>query len=156
MSSVKLQLPVLQKRHCNGCTKCCEGWLAADVYGHKMFTGRKCHFLEKHCTIYSSRPQNPCKNYECVWLGDPELPSWLKPDISNVIISKRIENSKILGKNIEYYHIIEAGSKIDAGTLNWIIHWAIQKELNIAYQIDSKFHILGTPDFYDHVNGRVF
>ncbi len=156
MSSNKLQLPVLQKRHCNGCTKCCEGWLTGDVYGHKMFAGRKCHFLEKHCTIYSSRPENPCKKYECVWLIDQTLPGWMKPDLSNVIISKRSEYSKVKEKNIEYYHIVEAGARMDPGVLNWIIHWAIEKQLNIAYQIDGRYHILGCDEFYSHVNGRAF
>jgi hypothetical protein len=150
MISNKLQLPVLQKRRCDGCTKCCEGWLSGNVYGHEMFTGRKCHFLEKQCTIYDSRPENPCQTYECAWLNDQSIPGWMKPDLSNVIISKRIERSNKLNKNIEFYQISEAGSRIDVGILNWVIHWAIQNNLNITYQIDGKFHTLGSPEFNEY------
>jgi hypothetical protein len=76
-----------------------------------------------------------------VWVGDPRLPAWLKPDISNVIISKKIDDG------IAYYHIVEAGQKIDSGVLNWIIHWAIQNGLNILYQISGKHHVLGSEAF---------
>lgn len=146
----KVQLPVIQKRHCNGCTKCCEGWLSSTVHGHEMFPGRKCHFLEKHCTIYASRPENPCKKYECAWIGDSNLPSWLRPDISNVIVTLRIESG------IKYYHVVETGHTIEAEVLNWILHWAIRNNFNLYYQVKGKYHILGEEDFYKVIKDKKF
>lgn len=135
----------VKKRQCGDCTKCCEGWLEADIYGHKMFPGQSCHFLEKGCngcTIYSQRPQDPCKEYSCEWLDNSEnFPEWLKPSNSGVIITKRIPPE---GEEHAIYHVVETGKKMDSSVLNWLIHWALKNQVNIQYQIEGKFHTMLT------------
>jgi len=119
-----------------------------------MFAGQPCHFLEKGCrgcTIYKDRPKDPCKEYTCAWLDDPSLPAWLKPDISNVIITKK---TFMEDKSGSYYQIIETGKKIDASVLNWIINWALKNQLNIHYQVDGKFHFMGTDTFHKLMNKK--
>ena len=36
------------KRSCDGCTKCCEGFLPAVIYNKYMYQGRPCHFKKKN------------------------------------------------------------------------------------------------------------
>lgn len=77
------------KRSCGGCTKCCEGWLVAEIYGHKIGEGAACKFLTKNgCGIYSIRPYDPCAAWTCFWKDDISLPEWMRPNLSNVILVK--------------------------------------------------------------------
>jgi hypothetical protein len=131
------------KRECGDCTRCCEGWLNADIYGKRMYEGKPCYYLGKGCTIYENRPEEPCKNYECEWLTNDEFPEWLKPNISNVIVTKReIEN-----KSISYYEIVETGKLMKSPILNWFVHWALKTKSNIIYSIQGKMHKLGSAEF---------
>ena len=78
-------------RECRGCTMCCEGWLSADIKGHLMYPGKKCFYLKPVtcCSIYDSRPHNPCRVYKCLWKDDNTIPYWMKPSTSGVIMTKR-------------------------------------------------------------------
>ena len=77
-------------RACDGCKRCCEGWLLTEIYGKKVNIENPCHFLgTKGCSIYDIRPHDPCKIYVCEWKADMNLPEWLKPNKANVIITKR-------------------------------------------------------------------
>jgi len=76
-------------RSCDGCTKCCEGWLSGEAYGYKFSPGLKCAFLNKGCSIYPNHPVDPCKLFECQWKSNRSLPEWLKPDKVGAIIMKR-------------------------------------------------------------------
>jgi hypothetical protein len=143
-----VKLPILS-RVCGDCTKCCEGWLEGIVHGYKMFRGCNCHFLEGACSIYESRPENPCKSYNCAWMSEDVIPGWLKPNLSNTIITKRstrIPTEEGM-KTITYYDVIEAGDKLDSSVLNWLLHWAIDNKLNIAYELEGKVHVVGDDDF---------
>ena len=148
-----LNLPIYS-RTCGDCTKCCEGWLEGIVHGYKMFRGCNCHFLEKTRRIYESRPENPCKSYNCAWLSEDVIPGWLKPNLSNTIITKRSTRIPAEGgmKTITYYDVIEAGSKLDSSVLNWLLHWAIDNKLNVAYELEGKVHVVGEEDFKGLLN----
>ena len=100
-------------RECNGCTKCCEGWLYGSAYGYEFSPYKKCVFLNKGCTIYPVRPDNPCKQFQCHWKSNKSLPEWLKPDISNVIILKKTFN------NFEYLRIVPAGVLVNKQVHEW-------------------------------------
>jgi hypothetical protein len=77
-------------RACDGCKRCCEGWLVTTIYGKKVNIEHPCHFLgTKGCSIYDVRPYDPCKIYTCEWKVDMNLPEWLKPNKANVIVTKR-------------------------------------------------------------------
>lgn len=143
-------LPIFQaSRSCGLCTKCCEGWLEGVVHGHRMHRGRQCHFLETACTIYPERPENPCKKYDCAWLTEDSLPGWMKPNLSNVVVTKR--STKVPTEDgmqqFEYYDVIEAGNKMDSSVLNWLIHWALSNDINLAYELDGKLHAIGSAEF---------
>jgi hypothetical protein len=112
-----------------------------------MHQGKPCFFLEKSCSIYANRPQDPCRDYSCAWVEEDIFPMWMKPNISNLIITKKIP---IEGEHLAYYEATEAGSKMDSSVLNWLIHWAMGNSINLVYQIDGKQHIMGKPDFMQH------
>ena len=101
-------------RECNGCTKCCEGWLSGTAYGYDFSPGKRCHFLgHKCCSIYPIRPANPCKDFACHWKENKNIPDWLRPDLVNAIILKRFV------EKIPYYRIVKSGDKISPKVFDW-------------------------------------
>jgi uncharacterized cysteine cluster protein YcgN (CxxCxxCC family) len=136
------------KRSCDECAKCCEGWLTANIYGHVMQPGVKCHFLAKTCTIYNDRPENPCQLYKCAWLDDEtnQLPEWLKPSYSDVIISKRV-----YGKNADqfYWDVTECGKTISSVVLNWIFIHTMNNHINVSYMVNGMKYNRGSQDFLE-------
>jgi hypothetical protein len=120
------------KRTCDGCTMCCQGHLTGQAYGHTFQQGKPCFFVSaKGCTIYEDRPVEPCKSFECDWLKYDYLPMWMRPDLSKVIVRRTIED------NTEWVYIVEAGQKMDAAILSWIIIWATNNKINIKYEVDG-------------------
>jgi len=143
-------IPIISsKRECGECTKCCEGYLTANIHGHSMYKGSPCFYLEKGCTIYNDRPIDPCHEYNCYWLENDELPMWMKPSLSGVIVSEKVHQTD---KNLSYFDITETGKKIDSTILNWIIHWALGTKKNIIYEVDGKMHRLGSKEFNEKLN----
>jgi hypothetical protein len=129
-------------RSCDGCTKCCHGWLEGQAKGHKFYGGRPCFYIGKSgCSIYEDRPETPCKSYKCVWLGEEVLPEWFKPDLINAIVTKRELNG------VPYYDVVEAGSTLQTKVLNWLVHWSLNDNINIVYRIDGGEHWLGSREF---------
>ena len=140
---------LIYSKFCGDCTKCCEGWLEGVVHGHRMYRGCNCFYLEKSCQIYEDRPENPCKNYNCAWLTDDVFPGWMKPNLSNVVISKRFAHVPTQDgmRRFDYYDAIEAGNKMDSSVLNWLLRWAIDSKINLVYEVDGHPHALGDEEF---------
>lgn len=102
-------------RNCNGCTKCCEGYLVTSVLGIIVGPGQPCKFSQKNvgCRVHSARPYDPCKIFQCHWKENTNIPEWLKPDKVNAII---------LMKSLEdfiYLRIVKAGVKQDPKIYEW-------------------------------------
>jgi hypothetical protein len=137
------------KRNCDGCTKCCEGFLPAVIYDKPMYQGRPCHFKKsKGCAIYKNRPKEPCKTYKCEWLKDVEIPEWLKPSESKILLTGREIN------NIPYLEVVEAGNFMTAEILNWLFQQHIIKNVNIYYQINGGWNWVGSPEFCQLIEGK--
>lgn len=129
-------------RVCGECTKCCEGYLKGEVYGHKFYDGVSCHFLGNgKCTIYTNRPENPCKNYKCYWLENLDIPEYMRPDKSNVLMTFR-NNC-----NFEYVQVLEVGSTMDSTTLAHIIQYFLPKNINIECRVNGNYYYFGSIDF---------
>ena len=131
----------MTERSCDGCAKCCEGWLHGEAYGHAFYKGRPCFFLNKTCSIYDTRPESPCRTFKCSWLAEDIFPHWMKPDLINIIITKRQVD------NFFYYEIVEAGSTIESKTLNWLVQWALNTNNNILYYIEGGVNRIGSQEF---------
>jgi hypothetical protein len=130
-------------RSCNGCTACCEGWLWGSAHGHNFYAGRPCHFMcESGCSIYENRPEDPCKTFKCMWLINDDIPEWLKPNLSKVIIVQR--NNEKVGDYIEVY---ETGQKIDSTVLSWFFEYHLSTKTNISIQIAGGWMNYGTNEF---------
>lgn len=131
-------------RQCDGCTACCEGWLTADIYGFKMYPGRKCHFVKTGgCSIYERRPKEICVTYLCAWRTDSRIPEWMKPSEAKTISTWRYV------EEIEehYLHVIEAGEKLRVEVLSWLMAFHRDTKFNIAFQINGITHYYGTDKF---------
>ena len=119
-------------RPCDGCTKCCEGWLKTNIYGHEVKRFQPCIFLGKSgCNIYNVRPDDPCKIFVCEWKADLNIPEWLKPDKANVIIIKQR-----LGDF--YYDVIVTakGPVISEEVHKWADEFSKTRNYNIAIYDD--------------------
>lgn len=135
-------------RKCDGCTKCCEGWLPGEAHGHAFWPGRKCQFCTaKGCEIYQKRPDDPCKSFKCAWLVDEKIPAWMKPSECGALIMVR----QIKGH--EYIEIQEAGQRLDPAILSWwLIAYASGKIQNISWMLDGGRNWVGTKDFVSAIN----
>ena len=161
-------IDIALSRECGTCTACCEGWLKGEIRGHKMYPGKNCHFLGCNgCTIYEDRPQEPCRNFECVWLKDKSgiIPEWMKPELSKVIIKEMeyelqimqsgfgtaswvLENAAAIKTVQKFWYVVEMGETISGPVLNWLIQYALEIEMPLIYHIDGKQEVLGPPDFH--------
>lgn len=156
-------------KECGTCTACCEGWLKGVVRGHEMYRGKACHFLGCNgCTIYKDRPQEPCRNFECVWLKDEKgvIPEWMKPELSKVIIKEMeyeiiihqqgfgtgswiLENAADMKTVQKFWYVVEMGETISGPVLNWLIQYALTIEMPMLYQVNGHREVLGPPDFHE-------
>lgn len=133
-------------KNCNSCTKCCEGWLPANIRGHQMYKGKPCVFIQKDigCIDYDNRPINPCQRFECEWIINDMYPEWMKPSNSGyIILSKTINNS------IRYHTLVEASDEPDYKAMSWFIFNGMKNKLNIAWEIDNSYWWAGSDEFYD-------
>jgi hypothetical protein len=74
-------------RACGECKACCNGWLSAEIHGHRMGDGVPCRYLRPDgCGIYERRPE-VCRSFVCGWLkpGSPFPEHW-RPDKLGMII----------------------------------------------------------------------
>lgn len=120
-------------RKCDGCTKCCEGWLKGTVYGHEMTLGKPCYFKEnKGCKIYEFRPNDPCKTFSCEWKNG-SLPIDWKPNKIGIMAAKYLYQNKT------FYAIIEAGSKHKDEVIQYYQNLYEQGKIdNFIYYKDGK------------------
>jgi hypothetical protein len=133
-------------RSCDGCTKCCEGHLTANIYGYEMGPGKPCHFVtKKGCGIYLNRPTDPCKGFKCLWKKNSDVPLEFKPNLSGIIM---IENQV---DNTPYVYMVSSGKEITLEILDWAVGAVNSGSIdNIAYKKDGKTRIISRdPTFID-------
>jgi len=146
-------LPIVEGRSCEGCTKCCEGHLRADIKlsdGQESFMGMNddmtiipCSFvsLGKGCGAYEKRPTLPCKVFKCDYLTDSTMPESFKPSRANAIFTTRTI------KGIEYTMLLEAGRKLDSEVLSWAISKHLAEGTNFAWRVLGNIFWIGNEEF---------
>ena len=150
MSNINFSLKPVG-RACNGCTKCCDGWLTGQAYGLHFYPGKACQFKgSTGCMIYLNRPKNPCVSFECEWKRNGSIPEDIKPNKSNIIIVQRSVDG------IEYWGVSEAGKVDHERVSQWlatyhqdtgrnIVMWStpsskiFSKDLAFVEKIKNKF-----------------
>jgi hypothetical protein len=147
-------IPDLRRtRECGDCNECCTGVLHANVYGKFMDKGRPCHYLGKSgCTIYAKRPP-VCSSYQCEWLKDDStnIPEWMRPDMSKVIITLRQWGDQL---QHVYWQINECNEKIDSSILNWIYMHVSSNSICADIQVDGRWYQMGPPEYTQYMNSR--
>jgi len=135
------KLRVLSNRSCDGCVKCCEGWLEGDVRGHKMSSGKPCFYLSSNslgCAEYDDRPKDPCRDYRCVWLEDETFPDELKPNASGILVTKRqtFLPGDVGMQRADYYEVKSASSSISPDAWDSVLSWLKSKQFHVVV-VDS-------------------
>ena len=130
-------------RACGTCTKCCEGPLVGTALGSNFGNGTPCFFVAagKGCTRHEERPEEPCRNYQCGWTTNLDIPEEFKPNLVNTIA----DLCTVEGHS--YIRLVEAGSPIPFQVLTWFIHYAKSKSLNLSWTSGGKAHLIGHPEF---------
>ena len=137
------------KRTCGDCTACCDGWLSGNVNGHDFYPGMPCHYSGCNgCSIYEDRPESPCKTYSCEWLMNTEVPEWMKPNESGVILTGKQKEGPD-GTIFQYLEVLEMGKKIDSSILNWLFRLYLRTGVPVKVQIDGGFNWYGNEAFFD-------
>lgn len=141
---------MVTKRECGSCTKCCEGHITATIRGQEVSPGKPCFLLQigKGCTDYDNRPENPCKLFECEWLSNPEVPDWLYPDKSGVMIHTQVID------RIQYLRITAAPNMPSRSALTWFLLYGIKNNINICWIDAEGEHWSGDIMFEEAMNRR--
>lgn len=141
-------LPIVNNRSCGTCTKCCEGYLKADIKGKMMGIDDEgkvvpCQFVKigEGCGSYADRPVSPCQIFKCDWLTNEQMPETFKPSISNSIFTTRTI------RGVEYTMLIEAGRKLDAEVLSWAISYHLENGSNFAWRVLGNIFWIGSEEF---------
>ena len=138
-------------RRCGACTACCEGWAAGEIHGHAMSPGHPCHFLAGGgCTIYERRPQSPCRNFVCGWLGEPEhFPEAMRPDRLGVIVIR------VRWRGEPAYVLLSAGREPDDALLEWMRAFSVRTRRPFFYEQRGEKLGFGPPEFQRDMLARL-
>lgn len=148
-------------RACEGCTACCEGWLKTEVDGCEVGPGTPCkHLGENGCQIYPTRPKDPCMTFVCGWMMNPDLPDWIKPNKSKVILKPHYVWERPSSK-IDVLLAYAVGPRIPGKSKHWLKGYATENNCNIlcnepiregkAYTGEMLTFGIGSPSFETEV-----
>jgi hypothetical protein len=96
----------------------------------QMSPGKPCsHLRDARCSIYPTRPDNPCRNFDCGWkiAGSP-MPDNMRPDQCGAIV--------IFGQDFRQWRTIRAvpvGWQIPEKTLRGIKAFAMAQKMALIY-----------------------
>lgn len=135
-------------RSCGSCTKCCEGYLTANIRGHEMYPNKPCFFvtLNKGCNDYDNRPRNPCRIFNCEWIKDLEFPDELSPLNSGVIISEY----SVMG--MDFLRISPAPNMPTKEQLKIFILYVLKNNKRASFFYDGIERLIGDIMFEDAMN----
>jgi hypothetical protein len=118
-------------RDCDGCTLCCRGTLTLQAKEHKVYPGHPCPYMvDDGCGIHKD-PSKPecCDSYLCVWLENPDMPEWMKPDKVGFLMTEA--NSYVI-LTADF-----ASGQIDGTALLYAIDWCKVKKKPMFYTAKS-------------------
>lgn len=138
-------IAALAAKSCKNCTKCCEGYLSANIRGHEMTLGTPCFFVTQNvgCREYDLRPTDPCVGFECEWKRNPYFEEWLSPNNSGILFSRQY----LKPSNIPFLQITEAGATLTPKILTWAIKYSEKNLLNLMWKEGTITKFVGSTDF---------
>ncbi|GAC1328142.1 MAG: hypothetical protein NVSMB26_03080 [Beijerinckiaceae bacterium] len=140
-------------RECGTCTACCDGWLRIEVRGHDVRPGTPCPFSSgHHCTIYSTRPENPCQKFVCGWLTpNSPLPEQMRPDQAGMILLPA--NFDWRGRPVDV--AVRVGPRPKKSALEWLKTFTLNARRLLLYQIEDEWFAFGPPAFQTEMQERI-
>ena len=117
-------------RKCLPCNACCQGWLKIETLIAKASVGNACqHCSSMGCTIYGSRPVDPCQKFVCAWLNhDSDLPDWMRPDRSHAIVM----TNRLKWKNRPVITVTYTVSPAPSKTRDWLYKYSDESGMPLA------------------------
>ena len=108
-----------------------------------MFPGRPCHFLgAEGCTIYDTRPVEPCRNFVCGWLApESPFPEEFRPNRLGVIIVP------IRWRELPAYILLPAGQDPDDALIKWMSEFGKRTGRPFFFSRGSERFGFGPPEF---------
>ena len=146
-----IPLKASAQRECGTCTACCDGWVVGTVRGHEMKPGQPCHFRgEGRCTIYETRPQEPCRSFVCGWLapGSP-FPESFRPDRLGVMIVRT------RWRGAPAFILRSAGRDPDEALLGWMRELSARTRAPFFYEQRGERFGFGPPAFQQEMLTRL-
>jgi hypothetical protein len=117
-------------RQCGNCTACCDGWLKTEIDGELVTVGKPCRHSTGHgCAIYDTRPQFPCREFECGWIREGStLPDWMRPNECGAIVFLWFDwhQQKVI-------NAVPVGDKIPHRTLDWLMAHAREQRRPLMF-----------------------
>ncbi len=131
-------------RNCDGCTKCCEGYLPATIKGHDIYPGKPCQFvvLGVGCSIYEDRPERPCRTYQCFWKVNDDVPEKFKPSETGTIITwANVTGFKEL--------MLVASPVHNEELVDWFAEYVTKNSINATWNKNGQQFFNGTPEYIE-------
>jgi hypothetical protein len=126
----------IKGKSCDGCSRCCEGWLVTTVFNYPIgpnYGG--CKFLGKcGCSVYDARPYDPCQTFQCGWKENTRIPDFMKPDRSNIILLVRWLDSYF------FYRMVKCGD-VPKYVYDWAKDYSRQGNHLLGYDDNNELLI---------------
>jgi len=142
----ELQTPKAQSpRPCGDCAACCQGWLTTHALGHDIYLDHPCPYTDGHgCTIHAERPKDPCKIFFCAWAEqDSELPQWMQPNQSGVIVI----TNRMSWKKTPVDILVSTENDPDIRFIQWFQKRCVSQGKPFIYQHQNQWFGYGPQQF---------
>ncbi len=122
----------MNKRQCQPCTACCDGWVQIKVKGCEAYPGKPCpHSTGSGCDDYDNRPVDPCRQFECAWVQkNSTLPIHLKPNDCGALVISSI----LTWQGLKVDLAVPVGREIPEKTLTQLMQRAEKEMRPLIYQ----------------------
>jgi SEC-C motif-containing protein len=146
-----ISLNAVAARQCGTCTACCDGWVVGTIYGHEMKPGKPCHFRGQGCcTIYETRPVDPCRKFVCGWLlPDSPFPESFRPDRLGVMIVPTRWRQR------PAFILRSAGRDPDEELLAWMRGLSARTSAPFFYEQNGERFGFGPPEFQQEMLAKL-
>ena len=126
------------KKECGTCTKCCDGTLTGIIRNIPMYPGKPCFLLKENgCSDYKNRPYQ-CVGYKCLWLKDPEVPDFMKPENAKAIVDIETING------IKYLRLTKSEEQYSYEILEYALKYAEKNDLPFMWTDgENKINFVG-------------
>jgi hypothetical protein len=120
-----------EKRQCQPCTACCDGWVQMVINGTDVYPGHPCpHSTGKGCDDYENRPEDPCHHFMCGWIIDKSpLPDWMQPENAKVIVL--FDKFKWRDRPVDL--AVPVGKRIPPRSLEWLQQFSKRNARPLVY-----------------------